>query len=295
MTLCMKILLNLILAFLCCATIPAHAVSYGVVRAAAPVLNTPEFSKIFGGSDGVTLQADRCGQVRELEFIALPGTIFTIRGDISDGRNTIFSVETDDYPQSPGVELFLDSRFVELHQQIPAPRRRRLPSRVDIQTSLKAAIGSPYVWGGNVQGGVRELIDLYYGGQIPDPAGKRLILAGLDCSGLLYQATDGWTPRNTSQLVSFGKDVKISGLSVREISAVLEPLDLIVWNGHVLIVLDRGTIIESRLQCGNAKNGGVVVTSLQKRLTEIMRTRRPADRWPTSGKQRDVFVVRRWY
>jgi hypothetical protein len=76
---------------------------------------------------------------------------------------------------------------------------------------------------------------------------------------------------------------------------MLEPLDLIVWNGHVLIVLDRQTVIESRLECGKNGNGGVMTTVLKQRLTEIMRTRRPVDSWPTAGKQRDVFVVRRWF
>jgi hypothetical protein len=117
----------------------------------------------------------------------------------------------------------------------------------------------------------------------------------LDCSGLLYQATGGSTPRNTSQLVSYGRAVKISGRLAGEISGLLEPLDLIVWNGHVLIVLDRETIIESSLRCGKKGNGGVTTTPLEKRLAEVMRTRRPADSWPTTGKQRDVFVVRRWF
>jgi cell wall-associated NlpC family hydrolase len=160
---------------------------------------------------------------------------------------------------------------------------------------LKASIGSPYVWGGNLQGGVVELMDLFYGGAVPAAARRELTLAGLDCSGLLYQATGGWTPRNTSQLVSYGKAVPVAEKSPEQFVAELEPLDLIVWNGHVLIVLDRETIIESRLECGTQGNGGVVTTALRQRLAGILRTRRPADQWPTGGRQRDVFVVRRWF
>ena len=40
--------------------------------------------------------------------------------------------------------------------------------------------------------------------------------------------------------------VHLDGLSTAEIVGRLEPLDLIVWNGHVLIVLDRHRLIESR-------------------------------------------------
>jgi hypothetical protein len=89
--------------------------------------------------------------------------------------------------------------------------------------------------------------------------------------------------------------VHVAGKTAGEIAGSLDPLDLIVWNGHVLIVLDRGTVIESRLACGKPGNGGVVITPLQQRLTEIMRTRRPVDSWPAAGKQKDIFVVRRWF
>jgi cell wall-associated NlpC family hydrolase len=121
------------------------------------------------------------------------------------------------------------------------------------------------------------------------------ILAGLDCSGLLYSATGGWTPRNTSQLITFGDSVAVAGKHSAEIAALLKPLDLIVWNGHVIIVIDRQTAIESRLECGKAGNGGVQVSSLSQRIAEIMRTRHPVNSWPNGKKQRDIFVVRRWY
>jgi cell wall-associated NlpC family hydrolase len=190
--------------------------------------------------------------------------------------------------------LYVDSRFVEIRDNKPPPRVRTLPSQAAIVASLNGAVGAPYVWGGNMQGGVSNLLELFYGSDVPSATKLQLTLAGLDCSGLLYQATGGWTPRNTSQLISFGKAVPVVGKTLNEIARLLKSLDLIVWNGHVVIVLDRDTTIESRLVCGKKGNGGVVMTSLQRRLAEIMRTRRPVDIWPTAGKQRDVFVVRRW-
>lgn len=284
----------LVMLWACCCPLLADAASYGIARTSAPVLNSADFNSIFGGGDRTTLATDRCGQVRELEFIALPGTAFRIRGEIRTHASRVFRVETDDYPVPAGTALYVDSRFIELREEKPSPRPRKLPALTEIVAALKASIGSPYVWGGNVRGGVAELVELFYNGDVPEAAGNVLTLAGLDCSGLLYHATGGWTPRNTSQLVSYGRAVQVAGKSPDEISRLLEPLDLIVWNGHVLIVLDRDTVIESRLECGKRGNGGVTTTPLPQRLREILRTRRPADQWPAAGKQRDVFVVRRW-
>jgi cell wall-associated NlpC family hydrolase len=150
------------------------------------------------------------------------------------------------------------------------------------------------VWGGNIKNGVPELAAWFYSG-IRSEDIKSLTLAGLDCSGLLYSATGGWTPRNSSQLIAYGQAVSIAGKQSAAIAALLQPLDLIVWNGHVIVVLDQQTAIESRLQCGKPGNGGVVMTSLQQRIDEIMRTRRPVDRWLTGKKYQENFVVRRWY
>ena len=247
------------------------------------------------GADRKTLKSDRCGQVRELEFIALPGTVFSILGESRDGDTSVLRVATDEYPTPPGKKLYLDSRFLDLRHDPPPPRTRHLPQRQEIIAALRDAIGSPYVWGGNVQQGVGELEEFFYRGTVSPDQRSVLNLAGLDCSGLLYQASAGWTPRNTSQLLAFGRGLPIAGKTTDEIAGLLEALDLIVWNGHVLIVLDRQTIIESRLECGKPGNGGVLTTPLHRRLAEIMRTRRPLDSWPADGKRRDAFVVRRWY
>jgi hypothetical protein len=288
---------HLLLLFLsiCCQSSHAQAARYAVVRGHAPVLNIPAFSSIFGGADRKSLKTDGCGQVRELEFIALPGTVVSIRSTVSDGNRTIFRITSDDYPMPPNSALYLDSRFVEIQENKPSQRVASQQSRLAIIDSLKAAVGEPYVWGGNVQNGISELVGLYYGGSVPDTARNHLTLAGLDCSGLLYQATGGATPRNTSRLVFFGNPVAVAGKTLEEIAGSLEPLDLIVWSGHVIIVLDRETTIESRLECGKKGTGGVVTTALRKRLKEVMKTRRPVDDWPKSGNVRNVFVVRRWF
>jgi len=287
-------LILLIIVMTVCSGTSCKAAQYGVARSATPVLNTPSFSAIFGGRDGKTLKTDRCGQVREMEFIALPGTSFKLLRETSSHNSRIYQVETPDYPTPVNGALYVDSRFIELRDSQPPARARELPGQQQIISELRGAIGSPYVWGGNLQQGVGQLSELFYYGTTEE-IGKHELLAGLDCSGLLYQATDGWTPRNTSQLISFGTSLAIAHKTAGELTRLLEPLDLIVWNGHVIIVLDKGTAIESRLECGKPGHGGVVTTELRQRLAEIMRTRRPMDSCPKEGKQRDLFVVRRWF
>lgn len=272
----------------------ALAAGFGVVLSPAPVLHTADFRAIFGGASGNQLATDRCGQLRELEFIALPGTVFTLHEAYSSGAATIFRVETLEYTPTAGVQLFVDGRFLELRENAPAQRVRRLPTHVEIMAALQRSVGSSYVWGGNVQGGVPELLTWWYrglaGGQI-----SRLTLAGLDCTGLLYQATGGWTPRNSSQLITYGRALPVAGKTAAEIAATLQPLDLIVWDGHVVIVLDQTTTIESRLACRAVGSGGVVTAGLLQRLKQIMRTRQPVDAWGSSAATRKRFVVRRWY
>ena len=125
--------------------------------------------------------------------------------------------------------------------------------------------------------------------------GERWQLRGVDCSGLLYEATGGYTPRNTVALVEFGAPVPIAGLSAADIIRRMEPLDLIVWQGHVLIVLNRDRVIESRLDCTGTRDG-VRVRPLLDALNDIMKTRAPVDDF---GKAAALgtkgFVVRRWY
>ena len=295
MTFCKSLKLYLFFMMICFCATSSFAESYAVAKIAAPVLNSPEFGKVFGGRDGKTLKTDSCGQVREMEFIALPGTAFKIVGKSGSGQNTVYRVVTADYPAATGVSLYVDSRFLELRNDSPPPRKRALPSKQEIVSRMKAASGLSYVWGGNIRQGVSELFNFYYQEKFQGKDEKHLILAGLDCSGLLYETTNGWTPRNTSALIRFGDGVSVAGKSLKQITELLEPLDLIVWNGHVLIVLDKQTIIESRLECGKPGNGGVVISSLQQRLSSIIKTRQPVNEWPVGGKKKDLFVVRRWY
>ena len=69
---------------------------------------------------------------------------------------------------------------------------------------------------------------------------------GVDCSGLLREANKGNTPRNTRQLLTVGNPVDIEGLTMDQIISKVQPLDIIVRDGHVVIILDQDRAIESR-------------------------------------------------
>lgn len=123
-----------------------------------------------------------------------------------------------------------------------------------ILSKLKKALGQPYIWGGNWGRGILEIKDLYKS-EISRPLENSWTLSGVDCSGLLYEATNGFIPRNTSDLMHFGD--KISSLEN------IKPLDIIIWPGHVIILLEPNLVIESLL------GKGVIETPLHDRLQQI--------------------------
>lgn len=153
-----------IILFVSALIIPSEAAEYGVALKSAPVLNTPDFKSVFGGANGHTLKVDRCGQVRELEYIALPGTLFTILKKQRSGTADIYQVETAEYTAPLNVRLYVDGRFIRLERAAPTPRRAVLPQRDEILSALRASAGSPYVWGGNILRGVPELAAWFYKG-----------------------------------------------------------------------------------------------------------------------------------
>lgn len=262
---------------------------FAVAVTATPVLNRPDFAAVFGGADGRTLLTDACGQLRAVEFVALPGTVFSVEQQLAASGGPVYRVTTSDYPYPAAGGYFIDARSVRLTGERPPPRPLRLPGKEQILAALEQRVGSRYVWGGNVAGGVAALTDWY---PPTGPVDRSLWqLAGLDCSGLLYEATGGTTPRNTSGLVTYGAAVQIAGKSAAELASLLQPLDLVVWPGHVLIVLEGGRLIESRLVC-NSPTAGVRVRPLRAALMEIMKTRAPVN---VIARGTEEFVVRRWY
>lgn len=290
---------TLILSLFPATPSPAQeAPCYAVALLPTPVLNTPDFAAVFGGEDGRTLRADSCGQIRAMEFVALPGTPFRIDQAINNGSNVIYRVVTADYPYPTTTGYFIDSRFVRTTDTPPPPRPRQLPPGQKIIARLLAARGSKYVWGGNVRAGVPQLLTFYPptpGTALPQLTRERWELKGVDCSGLLYEATGGYTPRNTSALVSYGEPLPIAGLSTSQIITQVAPLDLIVWEGHVMIILNRERLIESRLDCSGRRDG-VRVRPLREALEELRVRKVPVnDCAAAAARGVKGFVIRRWY
>lgn len=270
---------------------------FAVADYPTPVFNIPDFPSLFGGSDGKTLRIDNCQQIQELEFIALPKTVFRIEERIKKGKITIDRVTTDDYPLSPADGLFIDSSFVSTQENEPRARSRALLKKQTMIENLVSMEGSMYTVGGNYNEGVQKMVSLYppaSEAQLAPEIRDRWILKGLDASGLLYEATNGYTPRNINSLIDLGRPVRIAGLNSKEIIKKVEPLDLIAWQGHAIIILDKERAIESRLDYDKKKagcDGGVRIRPLKEVLGEVMSTRTPADKY--TGKNK--FVIRRWY
>jgi hypothetical protein len=262
---------------------------FAVATSPVVVLNRPDFAEVFGGRNGKTVLKDACGQIRAVEFIALPGTVFAVEKQINIKTGSIYRVTSDDYPYQSSGGFFVDARSVKIVPVRPSPRKPELPAKETILANLVKRNGTRYIWGGNVAAGVGEL-SLWYPprGAVDTALWK---LSGLDCSGLLYEATNGYTPRNTSSLINFGSMVSVKGKTAQEIAQLLEPLDLIVWPGHVLIALDGGKIIESRLDC-NRPESGVRIRPSEETLADIMKSRKPVDRLNNRSTE---FVVRRWH
>lgn len=260
---------------------------YAVAKTFTPVLNTPNFDSVFGGYTGNLIKLDSHRLINEMEFIAYPKTLFFIINKIPHNGYSIYEVITSDYVY-PKKKLFIDSRFVKIISSNLENRKKNLPDKKIILERIKKLTGYPYMWGGNVPNGIEEMLQYYKPSTTIDSATKNVwILKGVDCSGLIYQATDGYTPRNTSSLINYGKPVgKIENLTAEEIIELLQPLDLIVMHGHVVIVLDKNTAIES------TPKRGVIQTNLLKRLTAIMKDKKTANEWTSiAGKK---FVIRRW-
>ena len=278
--------LSFILLFVFCTPSYAREEKYCVASLPCPVLNTPDFRSVLGGRDGKTVKVDQKGLIRELEFIALPGTLFEIIDETKKESYSILKVKTSEYPSS--IPLFIDSRFVRFSRECPPEREKYIYSQNRIISSMASMKGHPYMWGGNYVDGIRQLPEFYPpSGKISPKMLSLWRLEGVDCSGLIYQASGGYTPRNTSSMLFFGERVEILGLSAEEIALKVKPLDLIVWQGHVVIVLSSDTTIES------THPEGVIVSALVPRLKKIMAERTPANIHSKNSKK--TFVIRRWH
>lgn len=266
-----------------------YSQTYALAIDYTPVLNTYDQFLVFGGTDGSSVKLDNRGLIGEMEFIAFPGTVFNIIEivDFQDRGLKYYKVKTDDYQYNG--DFYIDSRFVNTYDEKPNGRIIEKPNQSDVLKFMKSLIGYPYMWGGNYADGIYAMLNYYQPKSEIDTRTKNLwILKGVDCSGLLYQSTAGFTPRNTSSLLNYGEAVNIEDKPLEEIIPILKPLDLIVIKGHVIIVLDENTTIES------SPDKGVHTSELKLRLSRIMEDYKPVNEFGKRLWKNKEFVIRRW-
>lgn len=267
----------------------AYSQKYCTANDYTPVLNTYNFFLVFGGDDGSSVKLDSRGLIGEMEFIAFPGTVFEIVevAEFDDRNLKYYKVTTDEYKYKG--DFYVDSRMVTTYDTKPESRKIEKPAKEDVLKFMKSIIGYPYMWGGNYVYGIFPMLNYYPPKNEIDESIKDLwILKGVDCSGLLYQSTSGYTPRNTSSLLSYGNPVDIENKPLEEIIPLLKPLDLIVIKGHVVIVLDESIAIES------SPSSGVHTSDLKTRLAKIMKDCKPVNEFGKRAWKNKEFTIRRW-
>lgn len=242
--------------------------THATTKTAAPLYNTPKLSHL-----QPTLLKDSQGLIKEIEIVALPHTKLTLLEQISP---TVYAVATADYPASP---LYVDSRFLEPAEAKTPERKKKLPSAQSILQSLQSLVGVRYFWGGNWADGIPEMIQ-FYPHLAPSESLDDIICKGVDCSGLLYQATHGFTPRNTSELCKYGEEISADLSSPAAVQRIVQPLDMMVWKGHVLFVLDSEHWIES------AAGLGVTISNFNDRYLHF---------YHKLQNENKPFTLRRWY
>lgn len=250
---------------------------YVSAKTYTPVFNIPEIYKFLSDLDG-DVKTDKKGLLPEVSFIAPPGREFEIIDEIEQSGYTILKVK----PVNSEKIYYADSRFLE-GAYGEYDNKGKL-TKEEIIRNLKAMEGYPYEYGGAIANGVWKLESMY------DIKGlnEKWKPKGLDCSGLIYQATNGAIPRSSSEIVKYGEGLDIEGKKLDDIIDMLEPLDIIGYPGHVLIVIDKNSVMES------SPKKGVRILQAETRIKQLMKDRKPVNDVEGENKNK-IFVVRRWY
>jgi hypothetical protein len=259
--------------------------TFAIATLPTPVLNTSDFSACFGGKSGDEVS------LKHMETVLLPGTKIELLEQVA--KSHIWKIKTSEYSKE---NIFIDDRFVTSHESC-VEREKELRPIPEILKKMSESIGTPYVWGGNWPQGIELLSQLYPSqtefSQLDPKIQNGRQLKGVDCSGLLYYATNGFTPRNTSDLLTFGNAVDIQNKDANAICNQLQNLDLIVWKGHVVIVYSAEESIESLGPNKEINVSGVVKFNLIQRIQYIMKTMTPVN--VSGSTEQPHFVVRRWH
>jgi len=245
------------------------------------------------------LLLDSSNTIDQLSIVLPSGTPVTLIKKVDNWNFTYYETRTRDFDVWYGETdwYFLDSRFIKIEGSKPNEVIHKIPDMASIFKTLLAAVDSQYIWWWSYYQWIPEINDLY-----PTPSDVTLstgeqqykILQWTDCSWLLWQATNWYTPRTTRTLLTFWESVPISWNTVVEIINKVKPLDLIVWAGHVIIILDNEHAIESIWKANF--EWGVEIVDLKERLEDIFTRRQPVNEWNQSDlPEKQKFVIRRWF
>lgn len=272
---------------------------YWITKLPTPVFwlprKNPDINSIMGWNGDIKF--DSKNLVRELAVVLPPDSVVTLLRKIKKGNFVYYEIRTRefDWKNDKHHSYYIDSRFITISKKKPSETLPILPEKKDILSNLKNALGSTYIrWWSRYQW-IPEMEVLF-------PSSTKLSLnhktyksfKWVDCSWLLYQATNYYTPRNTTGLLSFWEFLPISGKSINQIIKLIKPLDLIIWQWHVIIVYDDQHVIESKRE--DEFSGWVVITPTKGRLQKIFQTRSPVNSWNDSKLASwKKFVIKRWY
>ena len=245
------------------------------------------------------LLLDSSNTIDQLWIVLPVWTPVTLIKKVENWKFTYYEVRSRDFDVWYGENdwYFLDSRFIKIDDKKAAEHVHKVPDMSTIFKTLLAAVDSQYIWWGSYYQWIPEINELY-----PTPSDVELstweqqykILQWTDCSWLLWQATNWYTPRTTRTLLTFWDSVAISWLNVKEITKVVKPLDLIVWAGHVIIILSNEYAIESIWK--KDFEWWVEIVKLDERLEDIFTRRQPVNEWNKSSlPDKQKFVIRRWF
>ncbi len=243
--------------------------TYATAKLPTPVYNTQGFSHT-----QKILPKDHQGLLKDIEFIALPGTKFKIMEEAP--FSNILQVSTAEYSSS--IPLYVNKQFLQTSVENISDRSIDLPAAQTIVQFMRSLVGTRYFWGGNWAKGIPEMSQFYP--QFKEQDRDDVECRGVDCSGLLYQATNGWTPRNTGDLCNLGKELEVNKTSVSDVEEAVKPLDMMVWKGHVVLILDSNSLIESTLY------QGVIISDIKERYLYYFNK---------LALENKAFYLRRWH
>jgi len=231
-------------------------------------LNFPDFHQVFNHPDFLNRQ----GHPKAYEMVLLPGM-------------TGIAMEKKEAGQSRLIKFpfYLKPLYVfENHLsplQDPIQEGYQLPLTLEeILKRLQKCLGKPYLWGGNFNTPTSIFIPCLDQRPRTVKEYRAASLNGLDCSGLLYYASGFRTPRNTAELQTYGAPLRSW--------EALQPLDMVLTRGHVMIVYDSKYLIHA------AQDKGVLLTRLDRQLVRLNAKRKQVDvvtSWDEFSIRRPLF------